>query len=124
MLLASRTGGAPDPDTPSIGARPQDQRHDQIAEMIEWCLVAEKECLIDGHGLDHPGIENPGAALHFLHQFADAGQAGLPRQRKQATFNQILLFGSQIETGMLLEILTQVLIFWCHGRPLTGRQNK
>jgi hypothetical protein len=90
-------------------------RHDQIAKMFERNLVAEKERLVGGHGFNHLGIEGRRSALHFLHEIADAGQAGSACQRKQAALNQILLVGRQIETGMVLEILTQVLVVGrCH----------
>ena len=51
-------------------------------------------------------------ALHLLHEFADARQTAFARQRKQAAFDQILLVCGQVETGMILQELTQILIVW------------
>src|SRR5665213_956219 len=118
-FLTRRAGGAPDPNALATCARPQDFGHDRIAKMIERNLVAEEEGLVDSHGLDHLGGERGGSAPHFLHEFADAGQTGFPRKREQPAFDQILIVGRQVETGMVLEKFAQVFIVWRgHGQPL------
>jgi hypothetical protein len=118
-LLAGRGGGAPDSNAPAAGASLQDFGHDRIAEVTERNLVAKKERLVGGHGLDHLGGKRGGSVLHFLHEFADAGQTGFPRKRKQPAFDQILLVGRQIETGLALQKLAQIFIVKRgHGRPL------
>ena len=90
--------------------------------MVERDLVAEEERLIGGHRFDHLIDAGRGTTLHFLHELANAGQAQLPRQRKQAAFDQILLVGRQIETGLVFEEFPQVFkIGRVHEGPLTGK---
>ena len=79
--------------------------------MIERNLVAEKERLVGRHRLDDIYRQRVGPALHFLHEFADADQAGLARQRDQPALHQILLVGGQIEAGTLFQQLAQILVF-------------
>jgi hypothetical protein len=99
--------------------------HDRIAEMIERHLVAKKECLVGGHGFDHLGDDGGRAAFHFLHEFADAWQPAFARQRKQAAFDEILLVCGQVETGIILQELAQILVIGRgHGRPLKGKRNR
>ena len=81
-----------------------------VAEMIERDLVAEEEGLVGGHGFDHLRDERGSSRLQLLHELGDAGEPGLARQRQQAAFDQILLVGGQVETGMILQQLTQILI--------------
>jgi hypothetical protein len=78
--------------------------------MIERHLVAKKEGLVGGHGFDHLGDDGSRAAFHFLHEFVDAWQPAFARQRKQAAFDQILFVCGQIETGMILQKLAQILV--------------
>src|SRR4051812_30839393 len=86
--------------------------------MIERHLVAEEEGLVGGHGLYHLRDKGSRASPHLLHEFGNPRQAGLARQRNETAFDQILLVGSQIETGLILQELSQVLIIWrCHARP-------
>src|ERR1700682_5880685 len=93
--------------------------------MIERSLVAKEEGLVGGHGLDHLGNDGRGSGFHLLHEFADAGQPGLARKRKQPAFDQILLVGGQMETGWVPEKLAQVFVIGRgHGRPLKGNWRK
>src|SRR5262249_40346767 len=119
-LLAGRAGRAPDPQALARGAQLQHLRHDRVAEMFERNLVAEEEGLVGGHGFDHLGDEGARATLHLLHEIADAGKTCLARERHQAAFDQILLVRRQIETGLVPEQFTQVLII---GRGHSGLSN-
>ena len=123
-LLAGRAGGAPDPDALAGRARLQHLGHDRIAEVIERHLVAKEEGLVGGHGFDHLGDKGCRPALHLLHEFADAGEAAFARQRKQAAFDQILLVCGQVETGMILQELTQILIVWRGHEGLSRASGK
>src|SRR5436305_197015 len=78
--------------------------------MIERNLVAEKERLVGGHRLDDIYRQRVGPAFYLLHEFAEADQAVLARQRDQPALHQILLVGGQIEAGALSQQLAQILI--------------
>ena len=92
--------------------------------MIERNLVAKKEGLVGGHGLDYLGDDRGRSTLHSLHEFADTGKTGFLRKRKQPAFNQILLVGRQIETGIVLEKFAQIFVVGgCHGWPLEANWN-
>src|SRR5262249_32945050 len=122
--LPGRAGGAPDAHALARRARLEDFRHDGVAEMIERDLVAKEEGLVRGHGFNDAGRERARSqALQLVHKLADAGQAGLARERHEAAFDQILLVCGQVETGMIPEELTQILVFRRgHGSPLASLQ--
>ena len=123
-LLPGRAGGAPDPDRLADRPRLQQFRHDRFAEMVERHLVAEEEGLVGGHGFDHLRNMRGGAAFHFLYEFADAGHAALAGQRQQAAFDQILLVCGQVQTGMIFQELTQILIVWRNHEGLSWASGK
>jgi hypothetical protein len=121
-LLAGRAGRAPDPQAPAMSPCAQHLRHDRVTEGLERHFVAKEERLVGGHGFDHLGDEAGGAAFHFLHEVADPREACLPRQRKQATLDQILLVGGQIESRMISKQFTQVLVIGRGHKPPLERE--
>src|SRR4051812_11321059 len=87
--------------------------------MFERDLVAEEEGFVGGHRFHHLGDDRRRSTLHLLHEFADARHTAFTRQRKQPAFDQILLVCGQVETGMILQKLTQILIVWRGHGSLT-----
>ena len=88
-------------------ARGQQSRHDDGAEMVERHLVAEEERFVGGHRLDHCDGERRGGGGGFklVDQLGETGQSVLARDRQQAAFGEVLLFGREHLTGALAQHL-------------------
>lgn len=72
--------------------------------MLEWPLVAKKERLIGCHRLDRGGHERSVAAgFERQHQVAHAGKTLLSGERKEPTFEKIMLVRIQREAGVLFQ---------------------
>src|SRR3984893_1286438 len=118
-LLAGGSGGAPDADRARRPARRHQRRHDDVAEMLERYLVAEEERFVGHHRFDDRGHQRLVVAeAERLHQIAEAGKAGLARDRQQPALDQILLFGRQHEAGAVLQAAAQIIVIMRrHVRP-------
>src|SRR4029077_3749418 len=79
--------------------------------MLEWRLIAKKERLIGRHRFDHRGQER-GIATGFerQHQLAQAVESRLPGERKETTFQEIVLVGTQREAGALFQDLPEKIV--------------
>src|SRR4030088_3387865 len=79
--------------------------------MLERNLVAEEKRFVRGHRLSDLGDERLALqAPELPHQFSQAVETGVVRDRQQSALDQILLVGRQRETGTLLQELAQVVI--------------
>src|SRR5262249_32324441 len=102
-LLPGGRRRAPDADAPLGCPRREQRRHDGVAEMIEWNLVAEEERLVGRHRVDDVHGEPAAAVAHFRYQFTHAREARLAGERQQPAFDQILLFAGEREARLVLE---------------------
>ena len=82
-----------------------------VAEMLERYLVAEEERFVGHHRFDDRGHQRIVVAkAERLHEIAEAGQAGLARDRQQPALDQILLLGRQHEARAFLQAAAQIIV--------------
>ena len=79
--------------------------------MIERRLVAKEKRFTRRHRFDHRGHKR-GVAGGFerQNQLAHAAVAPLPGERQQTAFDEIVLFRTQREAGLLLQSLPEKII--------------
>ena len=79
--------------------------------MVEWRLVAKEERLTGCRRLDHRGHER-GVAAGFerQHQVAHAAEPCPSGERKQATFQEIVLVGAEREARVLFQGLPEKIV--------------
>jgi hypothetical protein len=94
-----------------LAPRRQQRRHDEATEMVEWRLVAKEERLTGRRRLDHRGHER-GVAAGFerQHQVAHAAEPCLSGERKQTTFQEIVLVGAEREARVLFQGLPEKIV--------------
>ena len=79
--------------------------------MVEWRLVAKEERLAGRHRFDHRSHKGSVAAgFKRQHQVAHAAQPCQSGERKQATFQEIVLVSTQREAGVLFQGLPEKIV--------------
>jgi hypothetical protein len=107
-LLSRRGSRTPDAESLRSGPRSEVAWQENFPEKIERNLVAEEECLVDGHCLDDRTLEiRVASGPKRGDERAKALEAEAPADRFEAALGQVPLLRGQGETGTRPQKRTQ-----------------
>ena len=94
--------------------------------MVEWRLVAKEERFTGRRRFDHRSHERSIAAgFEGQHQAANAAEPCLSGERKQTTFQEVVLVSTQRETGAFFQDLPEkIVVKRRHDQSLESRRDR